>query len=91
MADEKKGPPKRPTALKRDIQNQKRRQNNRSFNSKYKTAVRSFEKNVQEKNTDALASGLNTLYSLIDKEVKRGILKLNKANRLKKKYSKSLA
>lgn len=87
MAEEKKAKKKRPTAKKRDMQNEKRRLVNRSFKSKFKTVARSFEKDVQEKNTEALTSGLNTLYSLVDKEVKRGILKLNKANRIKQKYS----
>ncbi len=88
MAEEKKeSKPKRPTAKKRDIQNEKRRMHNRSFKSRMKTAVRSFEKNVIEKNESEAKAQLNSVYSLLDKGVKTGIYKLNKVSRLKHKYS----
>ena len=88
MAEEKKdSKTKRPTALKRDIQNVKRRVENRSFKSKVKTAVRSIEKQIAEKNVSGSKEELNTVYSLIDKGVKKGIFKLNKASRLKAKFA----
>lgn len=88
MAEEKKAPKvKRPTALKRDIQNEKRRLQNRSFKSRIKTAVRSFEKVAAEKNEPEAKAQLDSVYSLIDKAVKMGIFKVNKGARLKSKYS----
>lgn len=87
MAEEKKAKTKRPTAKKRDIQNEKRRLQNRVFKSRVKTAVRSFEKEVTEKNESEVKARLNAIYSLLDKGVKRGIYKLNKVSRLKGKFS----
>lgn len=86
MAEEKqeKKKTKRPTAQKRDIQNAKRKLQNRSFKSRVKTAVRSFQKEDSDKNAQ-----LNSVLSLIDKGVKMGIYKLNKASRLKSKFSKA--
>ena len=88
MAEEKKvSKTRRPTAKKRDLQNAKRRLHNRSFKSKVKTAVRSFEKEVAEKNETEAKARLHSINSLLDKGVKMGIFKLNKASRLKSKFS----
>ncbi len=88
MADGKKdAKTKRPSAKKRDIQNEKRRQHNRAFKSRVKTAVRSFEKTAAEKNAEETKTHLNIVYSLIDKGVKMGIFKLNQASRLKSKFA----
>jgi len=88
MAEEKKeSKTKRPTAKKRDIQNAKRRLHNRSFKSRVKTAIRSFEKDVAEKNVDSAKAKLNLVISLLDKGVKHNIYKLNKVSRLKAKFS----
>ncbi|NGX60086.1 MAG: 30S ribosomal protein S20 [Chlamydiae bacterium] len=89
MAEEKKdSKTKRPTAKKRDIQNAKRKLQNRSFKSRVKTVVRSFENEVKQKNETEAKTRLNSIFSLLDKGVKRGIYKLNKVGRLKSKYSK---
>jgi len=91
MAEEKKdSKQKRPTAEKRDIQNEKRRMRNRSFKSRVNTAVRSFEKEVEAKNEDLAKTLLNMIYSLLDKGVKHGIYKINKASRLKANFSKRI-
>jgi len=87
IQEKKDSKQRRPSAQKRDIQNQKRRLHNRVFKSRVKTAVRSFEKNTAEKKDAEAKASLNVVYSLIDKGVKMGILKLNKASRLKSKYS----
>lgn len=86
MAEEKKAKTKRPTALKRDIQNEKKRAHNRSFKSKVKTAIRSLE---GEKNETETKARLNSVFSLLDKGVKMGIYKLNKVSRLKSKFSRN--
>lgn len=88
MAEEKKdSKTKRPTAKKRDIQNAKRRLHNRSFKSRMKTAVRSFENEVTQKNETEAKTRLKTVFSFLDKGVKMGIYKLNKVSRLKSKFS----
>ncbi len=74
---------KRPTALKRDDQSLRRNLRNRSFKSKVTTAVRVFEDSVSKKDTASLKTSLNDVYSLMDKGVKKGIFKANKASRVK--------
>jgi len=82
MAEEKKLPPKRPTAKKRDIQNERKQLRNKAFKSSVKTATKSFLQDA--KNTAAL----NTVYALLDKGVKKGIFHANKAAREKSKLAK---
>ena len=85
MADEKKekGKTRKPSALKRDEQSARRNMRNRSFKSKVTTAVRAFEETISKKDAPALKTKLSDLYSLMDKGVKKGIYKLNKASRVK--------
>ena len=88
MADEKKKSTKRPTALKRKIQSDKRALINKSFKSKVKTSLKSLSTHAAEKEKEKAASSLNTLNSLLDKGVKKGIYKQNKADRMKSKATK---
>jgi len=79
--DEKsKAKTKRPTAQKRDIQNEKRRLANRSKKACVLTAIRSFAKGLSQ-------DKLSSVYSLVDKGVKTGLIKLNKASRIKSRLS----
>lgn len=91
MADEKKKlPAKRPTAQKRDIQNNKKQLMNKSFKSKVKTAVKTFTVSADKKEAGA-KKDLDSVYALIDKGVKKGLFHINKASRQKSKLSKKLA
>jgi small subunit ribosomal protein S20 len=89
MAEEKKGngdkkaKQKRPSAMKRDLQGKKRNLKNRSFKAKVNSAVRSLHETISQKEPTAVESKLNDVYSLMDKGVKKGIFKTNKANRVK--------
>jgi small subunit ribosomal protein S20 len=89
MADDKKdkdgkgAKTRKPTALKRDIQAKRRNVSNRSFKSKVTTAVRALNESVTQKDAAAAKLKLNDVYSLMDKGVKKGIYKGNKANRVK--------
>ncbi len=85
MAEEKKVKPKtkKLTALKRDEQSLKRNLRNRSFKSKVTTAVRAFEDTITKKDAPNAKVKLNDVYSLMDKGVKKGIYKSNKASRVK--------
>ncbi|MDX8430888.1 MAG: 30S ribosomal protein S20 [Candidatus Algichlamydia australiensis] len=75
---------KRPTAAKRMIQDEKKRQRNSAFKSRIHTSVRAFEKGVAEKGD--VKEKLKTVFSMMDKAVKLGIFKKNKAARMKSKY-----
>ncbi|MFC2049500.1 30S ribosomal protein S20 [Chlamydiota bacterium] len=85
MAKEKeeKKKVKRPTALKRDARNDKMRLINKSFKSNVRTTMRSFEEALKSQDKPRIQEALNTVYSVMDKGVKKGVYKANKASRLK--------
>lgn len=93
MATEKKAEKaKRPTAKKRDIQNEKQRDRNRAFKASIRTAIRSFEETLEKGDSNATKESLNNVFSVMDRSVKRGIFQLNKASRTKARLSaKALA
>ncbi len=74
---------KRPTPLKRDLQNERRRLRNKSFKSSVRTAVRHFEESLPKGDQAEIKKHLDEVYSMMDKGVKRGVFKLNKASRTK--------
>ncbi len=83
MAKEEKKKTKRPTAQKRDIRNSRRRQINKAFKSSARTTTRTFEEALKAGDKEQIQTSLNALYSMMDKGVKRGIYKRNKAARVK--------
>lgn len=85
MAEEKKETKKerRPSAQKRDLQSEKRRLINRDFKSQVRTAIRDLEDDLPKKDATLNKKHLSEIYSLMDKGVKKGIFKINKANRTK--------
>ncbi|MFA6915436.1 MAG: 30S ribosomal protein S20 [Parachlamydiales bacterium] len=87
QTDEKKGKVKRPTALKRDIQNSKRRLLNKAYKNQVKTAIRKLEETAKSKDEAKISASLNEVYSLVDKGVKRGVYKKNKASRTKSRLA----
>lgn len=88
MADDKKAAKKkRPTALKRDLQSEKRRLHNREFRSRVNTAVRAYERSLTAGNDTDVKEKLSTVYSLMDKGVKTGIFKANQAGRVKSRLT----
>ena len=79
---------RRPSALKRDIQSEKRRQRNVSMRSSVHTAIRSFESSLEKKESpESIKAKLSTVYSLMDKGVKSGVYKPNKAARTKSRMT----
>lgn len=83
---------RRPKAKKRDLQNERRRLQNRSFKSTVRSAIRKYE--------EALTSGsdkksqqeaLDQVYSYVDRAVKHNIFKPNKANRTKSRLASKIA
>ena len=95
MADEKKqeeaGKVKRPTALKRDIQSEKRRLLNRSFKAATKTAERSLLEAIEKKEKAAALKKFHAFQSIVDKGAKKGILKRNHVSRVKASFAKKVA
>lgn len=95
MAEEKKaeskkkeGAKRKPSALKRDQQSEKRRLRNKSYRASVLTSVRSLENSINQKEpAEAIKSKLNLIYSLMDKGVKRGVYKAQKAARTKSRLA----
>lgn len=88
MADEKKKKTKRPTAVKRDIRNEKKRIINKSFKSTVRTTLNYFQEAVKSGEKEGVDAKLNAVYSVVDKGVKRGVYTKNKAARMKARAMK---
>lgn len=89
-ADKKKaeGKTRQPSALKRDLQNEKRRLRNRSYRASVLTCIRTLENSINQKEApEALKAKLNEIYSIMDKGVKRGVYTPQKAARTKSRLS----
>lgn len=84
---EKKFPKRTPTAQKRLVQNHIKQKINKSFKTRIRTARNAFEKAA----TEDKQSALNTLYSLYDRALKRGIYKLGKVSRMKSRYTSKVS
>lgn len=92
MAEEQeKKKVRRPSALKRDMQNEKRRLMNKSFKSNVRTAMRTFEEALEKKESASIQTALNSVYSLMDRGVKRGLFKPNKASRTKARLAAKIS
>lgn len=74
---------KLPTAQKRAHQSEKARLRNKNYKSSVRTAVRRFEESLSKGDQAAVTERLNEVFSFMDKGVKRGVFKLNKASRTK--------
>ncbi len=82
------GKTKQPSALKRDLQNEKRRLRNRSYRASVLTSIRSLESSLNEKEApEAIKTKLNAIYSIMDKGVKRGVYTPQKAARTKSRLT----
>lgn len=80
-----------PSAQKRNKQSLKARLRNRSFKATVTTAIRSFEDAVASGDKAVMKERLHSLYSLMDKGVKTGRFKLNKAARTKSRLTAKIA
>lgn len=87
----KKAKVKRPSAQKRDIQHEKRRVSNKMFKSTMRTTIRKFEENLDKGDHTVSKADLREVYSILDKGVKYGAIKLNKASRTKARLTAHLA
>ncbi len=87
MAKQEAKKTKRPTALKRDLQNEKRRLRNKMYKSRVRTAIRSFQDSVEKGDAAVTTEKLNAVYSILDKCAKTGVFKLNKVSRTKSRLA----
>jgi small subunit ribosomal protein S20 len=78
---------KRPSAKKRDLQNEKNRLRNKSYKSEVRRAVRSFDENVKKGDAESISKSLDEVFSLMDKGIKHGVYKSNTANRTKSRLA----
>ena len=87
-AEKKEGKVKQPSALKRDLQNEKKRLKNRSHKSAVQTAIRSLGDSLNKKESiDKVKTKLDAIYSLMDKGVKKGVFKPQKVARTKSRLA----
>ncbi len=68
---------------KRIITNEKRRQNNASFKSQMRTAIKKVRVACENRDLEAAEALLPNAISLIDKSVKKGVQHINTASRQK--------
>lgn len=88
MANEKKDKKvKRPSAEKRNIQSKKRNLCNRVLKARVGSASNSLKEVLSQKDSSSAQKSLSQVHSLIDKGVKAGVYKINKASRLKARLS----
>jgi small subunit ribosomal protein S20 len=78
---------KRPSAKKRDLQNEKSRLRNKAYKSQVRNAVRDFDDNVKKGDAESIHKSLDEVYSLLDKGIKHGVYKKNTVNRTKSRIT----
>ena len=78
------------TAKKRQLQDMRKRVQNKAYRSEVKTAYKAFLTSLKQKDTEKQMSAFSSLASLVDKGVNKGIFKLNKASRVKARMSARL-
>jgi len=71
-------------------QNRRRRALNIQRKTSLKSAIKSFQRLAQEKKTQEANAALVRVYKVADKTAKVGLIKKNRANRIKSRSSKLL-
>ena len=79
------------TAIKRDLQNEKKRLRNKVYRSKVRTAIRAFEDSLSNGGAAIVHEKLNDAYSRLDKCAKKNIYTLNKVSRTKSRLAAKAA
>jgi small subunit ribosomal protein S20 len=85
----KKGMPNTTSAKKALRQSKSRNTRNKTVKAAYKKVLKDIRK-VAPKDTAAATAKINTLYKTLDKAAKVGVIKKNKASRLKARVSAQL-
>ena len=79
------------SAIKRNRQNEKRRQHNRIFRGAARTAVKKARLAIEAEDLEAAREATMVAVSALDKAAEKGILHKNNASRRKGRLMKSLA
>ena len=74
---------KQATAKKRELQDQRKRVQNRAYRSQVRSTIKQFKESLTSGNEEQQKKALATAYSLVDKGVNKSIFKRNKASRIK--------
>jgi len=82
---------KQTTAKKREMQSIKKKVANKVFKSQVRTSIRRFEDALAKGEAAVIQESLNNVYALMDKGVKKGIYKINKASRTKSRLTARVA
>lgn len=92
MADKETKKVKQPGAKKRILQSRKRYLRNRITKSRTKTAIRALhEAQIENAAPQKITDSLSSVYSLVDKAVKKGVFHKNKGARIKSRMTLKLA
>jgi small subunit ribosomal protein S20 len=78
------------TAKKRQLQDTRKRVQNKGYRSEVKTAYKAFLASLKQQDKEVQMGAFSSLASLVDKGVNKGIFKLNKASRVKARMSARL-
>jgi small subunit ribosomal protein S20 len=74
--------------IKRNKQNEKARQRNKSVKSALRTSVRQFREAAQAGDSDRAAEAMRTAYIKLDKAASKGVIHKNQAANRKSKIAK---
>lgn len=83
--------PKIKSAQKALRQNSSRRKRNVATKEKYKKIVKTYQKLVAAKKIDEAKTLISQVYKTLDKAARSGVIKKNKASRLKSNAAKILS
>ena len=78
------------SAIKRNRQNEKRRQRNRAVKSKMRNAIKRLRASVDQGNADAAQELLPTTLQVIDRTAQKGVIHQNTAARYKSRLTKAV-
>jgi small subunit ribosomal protein S20 len=79
-----------PSALKAHRQSLARRRRNKSNRSQLRTALKKFSEQAKTGKTDQAPAAIASLYSTVDKGVRKGVLSKNAAARHKSRLTRRL-
>lgn len=79
------------SAVKRMRQNEQRRALNRSRRSEMRTEIKKFRRLIEEGKMEEAKEHLPTVYSVIDKTARKGVIHVNTASRYKSRLTQKIS
>lgn len=79
------------SALKKNVQDRKRRLRNRTHRARLRTSVKRLRKAIEEGEGDAAREMLAATLALVDRTAKHGVIHVNAANRTKSRLTRAVA